>query len=148
MLEGAPRERLHGLRLAQRQRRLQRLRVQRRACALGDALQERLREWGRERRARGELRGHHQRARVLLGGRRRRQPGFEVGEQPRHRLRRDARHRRQRLRQEHGVKRGSRTGRALWVNEKRSRVTGETRQRARGEVHVSGREKKKKKKTK
>ena len=137
VLEGAPRERLHGLRLAQRQRRLQRLRVQRRACALGDALQERLREWGRERRARGELRGHHQGARVLLGGRRRCEPGFEVGEQARHRRRRDARHRRQRLRQEHGVKRGSRAGRALCVRiahdgrNASARARGGPRERAR-----------------
>ena len=137
MFERAARERLHRLGLAQREERLERLRAERRASALRHALEERLGERLRERRAGRQLRRDDERAGVLFRGRGGRETSLEVGEKTRDGRRRDARHRRQRFRQEHRVKRRSRAGRAL--REKKDggtegeshRVSGETSSRLR-----------------
>ena len=124
MFERAARERLHRLGLAQREERLERLRAERRASALRDALEERLGEWLRERRAGRQLRRDDERAGVLFRGRGGREASLEIGEKTRDGRRRDARHRRQSFRQEHRVKRGSRAGRALREKKREGRDGG------------------------
>jgi len=99
--------------LAQHQERLEHLRVQRRARALGEPFHERLRQRLRELRFQRELHGDDDRARELLGGRPGGEPGFEVRKQTRDRRRGDLLHRRDGLGEGHRVERGSRAGDAL-----------------------------------
>mmetsp|Transcript_3362 Transcript_3362/g.7872 ORF Transcript_3362/g.7872 Transcript_3362/m.7872 type:complete len:248 (+) Transcript_3362:458-1201(+) len=105
MLERPRRKVLHRLRLAQRQKRLQRLGVQRRARSLRHALDQRLRERRRKGRARRQLCGDDEGPRVLLGGGGGGEASLEVREQARHHSGGHPGHGRQRLGQQHGVKR-------------------------------------------